>query len=198
VVHEYPLVDVDVARFPRLAEWHDGARTLALASAAERRPLRPGSGSPTIQDVSVGDSSWPDPQNALHVDTLFNTHKVWLYLGDVTEEIGPLVYVPRSHRLDATRLREEYRDSTQRNRCVDPSRRVGTEEVRRRRLEPVHVTCSANTMVIANTSGYHCRAPGAPGAGRRALHMSFRYDPFRYPLPTAARRMANLVRGVRP
>lgn len=196
-VSHYSLANVDPARFPQLSEWRLGARTLEWAAAAERRPLVAGAGSAMIEDVRLGDYSVPDPQSALHIDAVFNTHKIWLYLDDVTEYDGPLVYVPGSHHLDGTRLLEEYRDSIMRNRCIDPSRRVGEREVLRRGLERRVLVCARNTLVIANTSGYHCRAAGHPGASRRALHMSFRFNPFRYPMPRVRRTVraaANLVR----
>lgn len=189
LVVNHALTGADATRFPQLGQWRDGAYTLALASAAERRPLRPGTGSPMLEEVIMGDTSVGDPQNALHIDAVFNTHKVWLYLDDVTEENGPLVYVPGSHRLDGTRLVEEYRDSTLRNRCVDPSRRIGDAEVARRGLERSAITCARNSLVVANTSGYHCRAPGQPGSRRRALQMSFRFNPFRYPAPRVVQRL---------
>ena len=84
-------------------------------------------------------------------------------------------------------LREEYRDSASEIQCLDPSRRVGEEEVRHRGLELRVLTCPRNTLVIANTCGYHARAVGEAGATPRALHMSFRYNPFWYPMPNTSR-----------
>jgi hypothetical protein len=189
-VRHYLLSTVDEGRFPRLAEWRGHERVLAMASAAERRRCRKAHANAIVEHVSVGDYAEHDPQTDLHVDTFFNTHKVWLYLDDVSPRNAPLVYVPGSHRLDLVRLRGEYFEA----KLDDPekSRRVTDEEIQRRGLERRVVTCRRNTLVIVNTCGYHCRSVGTEdGAVRRALHMSFRFNPFRY----RARRPSRLRRS---
>src|SRR5690554_1102486 len=72
----------------RPPSWH------AMAATAERRPLPRNSGHALVEDVVVGSGEPFDPQTVLHIDTVFHTHKVWLYLHDVDEATGPLVYVP--------------------------------------------------------------------------------------------------------
>lgn len=187
VVREYRLGRRDVVGYPQLGKWREDTRLLAWAGGAERHHVTGASGAPVLQEVLVGTGREPDPQNALHIDMVFHTHKLWLYLTDVDVAHGPLVYVPRSHRFDVARLVAEYRDSNDPGRCTDPSRRVREDEVVRRRLAPRVITVPANTLVIADTSGYHCRAPGQPGAVRRSLHMSFRHDPFRIAWPRSGR-----------
>jgi ectoine hydroxylase-related dioxygenase (phytanoyl-CoA dioxygenase family) len=109
------------------------------------------------------------------VDTFFSTHKLWLYLDDVNTENGPLVYVPGSHTLSRHRLRRDYWESRAANSV---SRRIGPEELEARGLARTAMTCAANTLVVVDTCGYHCRSRGEPGQTRRALHMSFRFNPF--------------------
>ena len=53
----------------------------------------------------------PDPQTELHADTFHTSVKAWLFLTDVAEHDGPLVYVPGSHRLTKRRLAWERRAS---------------------------------------------------------------------------------------
>ncbi len=195
-VYNYPLQPTIEARFPHLAAWRVDDRAFEMASVAERRPLRVGTGAPLIEHVALGDYSDPDPQTVLHIDAFFTTHKLWLYLDDVTPENGAFVYVPGSHRFDLARLRQEYRQSTNRD-CVEPSRRIRDDEVRRRGLERRVVTCPRNTLVIVNTSGYHCRSVGQAGASRRALHMSFRFNPFWYPMPRVSRAVRGAARRLR-
>jgi hypothetical protein len=174
--HRYSLAKVDPERFPHLVQWRVGPQVMALASAAERRDCRRrGDGGALTERLVLGDYSEPDSQTELHIDTFFNTHKMWLYLDDVSVNNAALVYVPGSHRLDRVRLRYEYLESTSRNQ---PSRRVSEDEVRSRGLERRVVTCPRNTLVIVNTCGYHCRSVGEAGAIRRALHKSFRFNPF--------------------
>jgi hypothetical protein len=183
----YSLRDADPARFPNLTAWPAQERVLELSRNAERRPLTWKKGAPLLEHLCHGDTTERDPQTVLHVDTFFNTHKVWLYLDDVTEQNGALVYVPGSHVLDAVRLREEYRATTTPDGCPEPSRRVSDREVERRGQARRVISAPRNTLVIANTCGYHCRSVGEPGTFRRALHMAFRFDPFRYPTPNASR-----------
>jgi hypothetical protein len=174
-VHQFSLNSVDLEGFPHLAAWPRHEGVLDLVGSAERRRLRTNDGHRVIERLMLGDYSSPDSQTDLHVDTFFDTHKVWLYLDDVTPENAPFVYVPGSHINDRVRLRYEYLESTTTNRG---SRRVSDREVAERGLERRTIICRRNTLVLANTHGYHCRSVGTPGASRHALHMSFRFNPF--------------------
>ncbi|MCB0959941.1 MAG: phytanoyl-CoA dioxygenase family protein [Acidimicrobiales bacterium] len=149
-------------------------RLAAIATAAERASIAPGAGRCTLQRLVQRAGS--DHEAQLHVDTFYPTHKAWLYLTDVDLADGPLRYVARSHRLDPTVLRAVYRESVGLN---GPSRRIADDEVRARGLRERVLTCTANTLVVADTSGYHGRHQGAPGAERVALHLEWRLDPFR-------------------
>jgi hypothetical protein len=196
-VRQFVLAPLDTTRYPRLAQWRTEPRVLSAASAAERRSLRPLSGSPLIEDITYGEDGRQDSQTRLHADAIFNTHKVWLYLDDVEPSNAPLVYVPGSQRFDRTRLGHEYRGSITEALCTNPSRRISAEEVSRRGLEPKVFACARNTLIIANTCGYHARSIGEPGATRRALHMSFRSNPFGLPKPRVIRAASRSVRKVR-
>ncbi|MEZ5320632.1 MAG: hypothetical protein R2698_00815 [Microthrixaceae bacterium] len=150
-------------------------RLVALASAAERVTIPPGAGRCHVQLVTQV-SEEVDDQSHVHVDTFHPTHKVWLYLTDVEPDDGTLTYYPRSHRLSVAGLSGVYRDSI--HPVAEASRRVPPREIARRGLDPRHFTARANTMVMADTSGYHARRQGRPGGSRLALHMEFRPDPF--------------------
>jgi hypothetical protein len=128
---------------------------MALAAAAERRSCR-GDGGSLIERLTMGVCSEPDPQTELHVDTFFNTHKMWLHLDDVTTENAPFVYVPGSHLLDRVRLRHEYVASTSRNDTDDRSRRVTDEEVRNRGLN------RGLSLVLATRSSWRTPAVTTP------------------------------------
>jgi hypothetical protein len=104
--------------------------------------------------------------------------------------------VPGSQRLDAVRLRNEYSGST--SEADDQSRRITEDEVRQRGLERRIVTCPKNTLLMANTFGYHHRSAGQPGASRRALHMSFRFNPFSSEKGNVARAKRVVARATRP
>ena len=176
-IRRHSLTQVDAERFPELARWRADQRLATLAAAAERRRYPVSfDGGALVEQLTVEDYSEPCGDTQLHVDTFFNTHKMWLYLDAVTTANAAFVYVPGSHLLDSVRLRHEYRESTTANRM---SRRVSEDEVRDRGLKLRVVECRRNTLVVANTCGYHCRSVGERGASRRSLHREYRLNPFK-------------------
>lgn len=107
------------------------------------------------------DLSAQDPQCDLHRDTFHPTVKAWLYLNDVAEQAGPLVYVPGSHRLDAARLAWEREKSIIATR--DPHQRQSSFRIDERELSalgcaaPCRLPVAANTLIVADTFGFHAR-----------------------------------------
>lgn len=130
-------------------------------------------------------SNRPDPQKTLHSDTFQPTMKAWFYLEDVGEHNGPLVYVPRSHRLSWVRLKWEYRRSLAARSMKDGYSEKGSFRIEESELAALGLPASkvlsvpANTLVIANTHGFHCRGDAKThGATRLALWFSSRVSPF--------------------
>ncbi|WP_426956233.1 phytanoyl-CoA dioxygenase family protein [Muricoccus radiodurans] len=124
-----------------------------------------------------------DPQTELHSDTFYPSMKCWLYLHDVAEEDGPFVYAPGSHRATPRRLWwERARSLSWRGGDEHSGRgslRVSAEMLRRlgygaARAYPVR----ANTLVIADTYGFHARGPSARPSVRIALWAQGRRNPF--------------------
>ena len=148
---------------------------LALGTRAERITLEPGAGRCVIQRLTQHEGE-PDLEASIHSDTFHPTHKMWLYLTDVGESDGPLVYYPGSHRLSWASLRSIYRESVTTNHG---SRRIPAPEIAARSLEPRAFTSSANTLVLADTFGYHGRIQGRPPGHRVALQIELRPEPFR-------------------
>ena len=148
---------------------------LALGELAERITLAPGAGRCLVQQLAQHEGE-PDLEASLHSDTFHPTHKIWLYLTDVEETDGPLVYYPGSHRLSSKSLRAVYRESVTTNAG---SRRISHEEIEARGLRPRVFTSRANTLVLADTFGYHGRIQGRPPGHRVALQIELRPDPFR-------------------
>lgn len=132
-----------------------------------------------VERVIQGDGPVLDPETELHSDTYYSTHKLWLYLTDVTMECAPMVYVPGSQRVDRHLLAGMYRHS---RRCfaegLPMSRRVPETEVAARGLQEEIMAVPANTLLVANTFGYHRRVRGVAGKDRLAIHMSVRSQPF--------------------
>jgi hypothetical protein len=170
-----------LAKLPSIRAFYGDQRLRAIFTAVEQRSLGALEEYGKREHVLHGEPrAGMDPQSELHSDIFFNTHKAWLYLHDVRLEHGPLAYVTRSHRLTPARLGFVYRDSWTRHAAEELSRRITPEELDALHATETVVTCAANTLVIANTSGYHRRLPGRPGATRDSLHLSVRTDPFAF------------------
>lgn len=125
-----------------------------------------------------------DPQTELHSDTFHATAKFWLFLRDVGEEDGPFLYVPGSHRLTAERLDWEHAQSL--TAAGDPRahHRFGSFRLRTDGLaalglpQPVRMAVKANTLVVADTYGFHARTPSPRPTVRVELHGHLRRNPF--------------------
>jgi Phytanoyl-CoA dioxygenase (PhyH) len=122
-----------------------------------------------------------DPQTKLHMDTFHPTMKAWLFLTDVREDQGPFTYVPGSHRPTRRRL------AWQRGRSVAASRggptggafRIDASELKRLRLpQPVRFTVPGNTLIVADTYGFHARGESIGSAVRFEIHAASRENPF--------------------
>ena len=125
-----------------------------------------------------------DPQTHFHSDTFHTTAKAWLFLRDVTEEDGPFSYVPASHRMTPERLEWEQRQSLSAAHHADPHHAAGSFRATRSELaemgyEPaVPLIVKANTLVVADTHGFHARQPSRRPSVRIALYGSVRGNPF--------------------
>lgn len=129
-----------------------------------------------------------DPQRDLHSDTFHPTMKSWLFLDDVDERNGPFTYVPGSQRLTFRRLVWEYRQSLHAARLpliysARGSLRIAEDELHALGLPPpVAVKCRSNTLVVADTRGFHRRGDAEAGSTRSEIWSMSRTNPFN-PLP---------------
>jgi hypothetical protein len=126
----------------------------------------------------------PDPQTFLHADTFHPTVKAWLYLTDVAEDGGPFTYVPGSHRLSAARLDWERRISLDAARSPDPDTRQGSFRIAAEQLgdlglpQPRAFAVQANSLIVADTFGFHARGPSPQPSLRVELFAYGRRTPF--------------------
>lgn len=124
-----------------------------------------------------------DPQTHLHADTFHPTVKAWLFLGDVNEEDGPFVYVPGSHKMTSRRLAWaraksiEARDSD--FLSSRGSLRITPAELADIGLPPPR-SCAApaNTLVVADTGGFHARGRSVGPGARTEIWAYGRRNPF--------------------
>ena len=131
----------------------------------------------------------PDPQTALHADTFHPTVKAWLFLTDVAADAGPFVYVPGSHVLTAARLAWEKRVSLAARQAPDAATRQGSFRIAPGELAslglpaPRVFAVPANTLVVADTFGFHARGPSTGQSLRVEIWAYGRRSPF---IPWAA------------
>ena len=110
-----------------------------------------------------------DPQTRLHSDTFHSTTKAWLFLTDVRENEGAFTYVPGSHKLTPEKLEWQHRMSLQAKASKDKETREGSFRIEGSELEalglpqPVQLAVPANTLVVADTSGFHARGLSIAG-----------------------------------
>jgi hypothetical protein len=126
----------------------------------------------------------PDIQSSFHSDTFHPTVKSWLFLEDVPDDATPFTYVPGSHRLNRRRLAWERRMSITAAHSRDVltaegSLRISEREIKRLGYGPARrFPVAANTLIVADTSGIHARAP-APGKSSRVSIWAYsRSNPF--------------------
>ena len=137
-----------------------------------------------VQAISGGALEGPpDPQLELHSDTFHPSLKAWLFLTDVPEDGRPLTYVAGSHRLTPERIAWEKRRSMEIANADRLSQR-GSLRVRPDELpalglpQPTHFAVPANTLVVADTCGFHARAPSDRPTLRIEIWAYSRRSPF--------------------
>jgi hypothetical protein len=166
---------------------------LRLAAAILRRP------SVDRLDLSVdfmtksGDAPAPDRivgTNYLHADVHYPSGKAWLYLNDIDEENGALIYAKGSQRMTLPRLAHEY-DASVRTALAKQAgtlysevpgnvARMPTEkQVRRMGIRESSITGKANTLVFVNVMGFHRRGEFLEGRRREQVQIRFRDRPKR-------------------
>jgi Phytanoyl-CoA dioxygenase (PhyH) len=130
-----------------------------------------------------------DPQTVLHADTFHPTVKAWLFLTDVAANAGPFTYVPGSHRLSVERLAWERRMSLAARDSPNAETRQGSFRIDDGELAglglppPRAFAVPANTLIVADTFGFHARGPSAGASLRVEIWAYGRRSPF---LPWAA------------
>jgi hypothetical protein len=186
LTHRILLDDEALAAMPavrRLVEDKRYERLLKYCAARLKRPLY------YIQSIKNGYiEGGPDPQKVLHADTFHPTMKAWFFIDEVTADKGPFTYVRGSHRLTWARLKWEYRRSIQGAALGDGysekgSMRADAEDLAELGLPaPRGITAKPNTLVVADTHGFHRRGDALRRHRRLEIWAYSRTNPFN-PLP---------------
>ena len=169
-------------RAPGLSAFMSSPRVLDLiryAAAADGQPFF------SLQTIVVdaGDHGH-DPQCVPHMDTFHPCAKAWFFLHDVGADEGPFFYVPASHRRTQARLDWEQRMSlsaaAHENRYhAKGSLRISVSELTEIGFPaPVPLSVRANTLVVADTSGFHGRTPSQKATTRIEIFAALRRSPF--------------------
>ncbi|MGH6982575.1 MAG: hypothetical protein ACREFC_15345 [Stellaceae bacterium] len=130
----------------------------------------------------------PDPQTYFHADTFHPAMKAWLFLNDVEGDVPPFTFVPGSHRLTPSRLDWERQQALIAAQARDEHTRQGSFRIDAAALaamglpEPRQFRVKANTLIVADTFGYHARGPSAGPAMRVEIWAYGRRAPF-FPAP---------------
>lgn len=136
----------------------------------------------TIVSKSGGDD--PDPQETAHADSFHASMKAWLFLRPVATEDGPFTYVRSSHRFSPERVEWEYHRSLSDPKAIDRlsargSPRVNEADLARMKLGPAEaLPVAENTLVVADTAGFHARGPAQRSGERVEIWSYARRNPF--------------------
>lgn len=130
------------------------------------------------------DGGVPDPQTTFHSDTFHATSKGWLFLRDVEQEDGPFSFVPGSHRMTPSRLEWEFEQSLSAHKHKNVFHALGSFRATKEELQSmdypdaVSFPVRANTLVVADTHGFHARCRSSRKSTRLAIYGSLRINPF--------------------
>lgn len=134
--------------------------------------------------VSHFEGNEPDPQETLHADSFHASLKAWLFLNPVTEDEGPFTYVRGSHRFTPERLDWERRRALADPHATDRlsargSPRVSAEDLAAMKLAGAEaLAVPSNTLVVADTLGFHARGASARPGERVEIWSYARRNPF--------------------
>lgn len=126
----------------------------------------------------------PDPQLMLHADTFQPTVKAWLFLSDVEAQGAPFMFVPGSHLPTAARLAWEKQMSVAVSNSGERLSRRGSFRIDAAKLPALGlppariVDVPANTLVVADTFGFHARGASAGPSLRVEIWAYGRYSPY--------------------
>lgn len=173
---------------------HDGSALASLHTFVRRPDVanligyaagRSGTTLTMLQTIVVDPTSGePDPQAHLHADTFHPTAKFWLFLHDVGADEGPFAFVPGSHRLTPERLAWEDEQALSATSSGDPHHAAGSfrleeHELSRLGYGPLEkFPVPGNTLVVADTYGFHRRVESLKPTVRTSLYGISRRNPF--------------------
>ena len=182
ITRRVPIGPAMRRRFPGLDALLESPRwkgLMAYVASTRSEPLY------YLQTVFGGVVDGPaDPQLELHADTFHPSMKAWFFLTDVREGERPFTYVAGSHRLTDARVQWEKAKSVTVLRDGDRlsqrgSLRVTEDELSQLGLPPpTRYFVPANTLIVADTCGFHARGDASVPTVRVEIWAYCRRSPF--------------------
>jgi hypothetical protein len=177
-----PLDETNLRHLPASRRVLLGSRYQALHAFIGSHRQRPHL---FVQSIFSGVRAAPvDVQSHFHVDTFHPTVKSWLFLNEVAPGEAGFTYVPGSHCPTRRHLAWERRVSITAARHNDRLTGEGSLRIEPEMLDrlgypaPRKLSVAANTLVIADTSGFHRRGISEGAASRIAIWAYARGNPF--------------------
>jgi len=171
-------------RYPNLLQLITDDRLIGLLHYAAGYPGRPVVAVQCVHSALEDPTGQADPQTEWHSDTFHSAAKAWLFLHAVGAEDGPFSYWSGSHKTTAQRLQWELAASE--TAASHPNRlhargsfRASEEDlVAMGYGDPMVATVPGNTLIIADTSGFHRRMPSPRTTVRVEVYFSLRRNPY--------------------
>jgi hypothetical protein len=162
------FVDIDPETMPCIDEFSRHMRISRLCRVGLGM-ISPPRRSKIYLTVHGNEKSNHDIQKDFHRDSCFRKIKYWYFLEPVEEDSGPFNYVPGSHKITPQRL----------SFSADPSFRVSPAEMEKLGLQqPKAIPVPENTLVLADTFGFHRRGDAKPNTRRLAIYGQKKPWPF--------------------
>ncbi len=175
------FIDIDHVTMPSIAVFSRNSRITGMCRAGLgtiRSPRRV----MIYLTVHGDEQSNHDIQKDLHRDSFYRKIKYWYFLDAVEDSDGPFEYVPGSHRLTRRRLAWEAEQAARLGvpgTIKDSAYRISVEELHDLDLPgPVALKVPANSLVIADTFGFHRRGDAVAGSRRLSIYAQKRPWPF--------------------
>lgn len=179
VTHRIPITPEILKQAPTLRQLFENPMWTGLARYIGSFDVEP-----VLRIMTVyahgGPAGRHDPQTDLHMDTFHPTVKAWFFLHDVEEEEGPFTYVPGSHIMSQRRLAWQRRQSILKSRHGGGGAfRVEQSTLKRLRLPSARsFAVRGNTLLLADTYGFHARGESLRPSARVTIFASSRPSPF--------------------
>jgi len=192
IENKQPVNSFDqIIKYNGLNRLVNGSRLFEICAEAAHRKIRDKAARAHFEHTTyiqrlINEPGNGDIQKVCHSDVFYPCVKYWYFPDAVEEDQGPFLFARNSVELNYERLDFHYTQSVEvvkdtwdrrRNKGHgEGSFRAINDDLDKMGLKLEPVTCKPNTLVIANTSGFHCRGDAKQKHIRSALHGAIRVE----------------------